>query len=298
MLFTAKEVGLCFALIATSSIIANCDEKMCSAAEEVNDHSSTLLVSVQSTVEDLERQQSKRSIAHRSSYYGLVGSSHSEIAAKINKFTSSHKSVSSVVPCSQLSAAEIASLASRLRVFTDTSMKHFFPEDDGRQVHLAPWEIPRFEEDSKTRRVAQCAETVKLWAHHVPSSTKTSSLNIVLPSLPAQFEMSDLTVNGLIAEAQLYNKSVSCVAGHTVKDIELDQSTSQDPYAYDWPHWPSITHFRAKGHGPYPFWQFGRGFVQDGWVLNESYSTPSLYQPGTDMEVWHNTPKKEAKFYH
>jgi hypothetical protein len=297
MLFTVKGVGLWVALFATSSLIATCNEKICSATEELNDHSSTLLVSVQSTVEDLERQQSKRSIVHRSSYYGLVGSSHSEIAAKINKFISSHKSVNTVVPCSQLSASEIASFASRLRVFTDTSMKHFYPEDDGRQVHLPPWEIPRIEEDSKARRVAQCAETVKLWAHHVPTSTKTSSLNVVLPTLPANFEASDLIASSVIAEAQLYNKSVSCVAGHTVKDIELDQSSSQDPYDFDWPHWPIKTHFRAKGHGPYPFWQFGTG-AWDGWVLNESYSTPYLYQPGTDMEVWHNTQKKATKFYH
>jgi len=286
-----------------SLIIATCDEKICSAVHELNEHGSTLLVSVQSSAEDLKRQQSKQFIAHRSSYYGLVGSSHSEIAAKINKFISSHVSVSTVVPCSELSAIEIASLASKLRVFVDASFKHVYPEDDGRQLHLNPWEIPRLEEDSKTRRVAQCAETVKLWAHHLPSYTKTGSMNIVLPSLPAQFEMSDLTVNGIIAEAQAYNKSVSCVAGHTVKDVELDQSTSstsQDPYEYDWPRWPSITHFRAKGHGPYPFWQFGSvpANMSDDWVLNESFSTPFLYQPGNDMEVWHSTLKKATKFYH
>jgi len=78
----------------------------------------------------------------------------------------------------------------------------------------------------------------------------------------------------------------------------LDQSTSQDPYDYDWPHWPSKTHFRAKGHGPYPFWQFGFAFTPDNWTLNESFDTPFLYRPGTDVEVWHNTLKKATKFYH
>merc|ERR1712007_12525 len=97
-----------------------------------------------------------------------------------------------------------------------------------------------------------------------------------------------------------YHKSLSCVAGHTVKDVELDQSTVQDPYAYDWPRWPNIMHFRAKGHGPYPFWQFGElpSKTTDGWNLNMLFESPYLYKPGNDMEVWHNTPKKATKFYH
>jgi len=248
---------------------------------------------------DKKQEFKQRHVSH-SSFYSLVGSSHSEVAAKINKFIGSHVSVSNVVPCSELSAVEIASLASKLRVFIDTSIKHFFPEDDGRQVHLNPWEIHRFEEDSPARRAAQCAETVKLWAHHVPNSVKTASMNAILPSLPVNFNNSDLSTIALAAEAKLYNKSLSCVAGHTVKDIELDQSATQDPYAYDWPHWPSIMHFRAKGHGPYPFWQFGElpEHYTDGWDLNMSFDYPYLYQPGNQMEVWHNTYKKATKFYH
>jgi len=55
-------------------------------------------------------------------------------------------------------------------------------------------------------------------------------------------------------------------------------------------------HFQAKGHGPYPFWQFGPP-VND-WIVNRSFDTPFLYKPGNDMEVWHNTLRRATKFYH
>jgi len=93
-------------------------------------------------------------------------------------------------------------------------------------------------------------------------------------------------------EARLYNKSLSCVAGHTVADtIGADERDT-----YDWPHWPTVAHFRAKGHGPYPFWQFGP--PESDWHLNQSFATPNLYSPGNYMEVWHSTPKRATKFYH
>jgi len=118
--------------------------------------------------------------------------------------------------------------------------------------------------------------------------------------IPRNFNTSGLTVVGLEAEAKLYNRSLSCVAGHTVRVTELEQSTDEDPYAYDWPRWPSMMHFQAKGHGPYPFWQFGElpKYITDGWNLNLSFNSPFLYAPGNQMEVWHNTQKKATKFYH
>lgn len=169
-------------------------------------------------------------------------------------------------------------------------MSQPFPKEDGRQIHVIPWEAPAVHLNSKAHRDAQCAETMKLWAHHIPLSVK-NTLQISLPTLPTlDFRMLVPDVPTLRDELTLMNKSLSCVAGHTVVDAN---EAVADLYKTDWPHWPVMTHFRAKGHGPYPFWQFGP--PPSDWILNTSFNTPYLYAPGNTMEVWHNTLLKATK---
>merc|ERR1712007_295557 len=95
---------------------------------------------------------------------------------------------------------------------------------------------------------------MKLWAHHISVAAKNLSMNVVLPSLPdGDFERLGLNITELEMETRAYNKSLSCVAGHSAAKFNVEE----DAQAYDWPHWPSVSHWRALGHGPYPFWQFG-----------------------------------------
>jgi len=180
-----------------------------------------------------------------------------------------------------------------LKPFIDLDMWLSFPQDDGRQLNINPWKTSEVGLRSELHRDALCAETMKLWAHHVRADAKDSSMDVVLPSLPvADFEKLGLDITELAIEARSYNKSLSCAAGHAAAEFNV----GDDAYGYDWPHWPSTAHWKAKGHGPYPFWQFGP--PESEWHLNESFATPYLYNPGNDMEVWHSTPLKATKFYH
>jgi len=123
---------------------------------------------------------------------------------------------------------------------------------------------------------------------------KEKSLDVILPSLPiADWDTLQLNHTVLGSTARMLNKSVSCVAGHTVYDADYGE---EDIHSFDWPYWPMLSHWRAKGHGPYPFWQFGPPL--SAWTLNESFATPFLYNPGNDMEVWHSPPLRATKFYH
>jgi len=134
---------------------------------------------------------------------------------------------------------------------------------------------------------------MKMWAHHMPNLMKNVTLNALLPSLP---RFGNIERNrSYDSDPRLGNKSFSCVAGHDVVDFEqtLDE-TRDDPYATDWPHWPSIMHFRETGYGPYPFWQFGP--PKNDWDLNMSFD--EVYAQGVEVEVWHSTPLQATKFYH
>jgi len=67
------------------------------------------------------------------------------------------------------------------------------------------------------RRDALCAETMKLWAHHIDKAVKDSpTTELVLPSHPVHdFEAMGLDITEMAIEARQYNKSLSCVAGHS-----------------------------------------------------------------------------------
>lgn len=228
----------------------------------------------------------------RSSYYTLTGISHAEVAAKINRYAATHPSVHTLIPCEDLSSAEVAVLASQLRRFIEKDIQQSLAEDDGRQIHMNPWEVSG---EDEAYRDAQCAETMKLWAHHIHGSFKRPSMNATIPSLPAVNEFTKLMTARLLVNGT-YKQSMSCVAGHTVKALEMNEQTNEtELIAEDWPHWPYVTHYRALAYGPYPFWQFGPPPSSD-WKFNESYS--SIYKTGQPLEVWHNTFRKATKFYH
>lgn len=220
----------------------------------------------------------------------LTGSSSLKIAAKLNQFAATHPSVQRLIPCTELDVREVSQLASALLPFLDEGISTLFASDDGRQLSTDPWKLENSMPSTSTLRDGLCAETMKMWAHHMPQSAKNGTMRFELPTLPP-FNKTELT-----SEALLYNRSMSCVAGHHVSDLKEDILDDEDPYAHEWPHWPKIMHFKAKAHGPYPFWQFGPPKT-DTWDLSVPFSE-SQYLKGVDLEVWHNTPHRATKFYH
>lgn len=223
-------------------------------------------------------------------YFKLVAGRPPEVATKLNMYASKHVSVRQVIPCSELSEDDVRNLALRLRPYVDGRMKESFPEDDGRQVHLNPW--LSHAGWSRARRNALCAETMKLWAHHIPD--KGALQGVTLPELPSPEEFDKVS-----EEFLQYNRSVTCVSGHSV--VDFDERTASEDYDYDWPRWPRKAHFIGNSHGPYPFWQFGGKTPRNGaesWIVNMSFATPGLYTDVGALEVWHSTPLMRTKIYH
>lgn len=255
---------------------------------ELSHHTSTSLLHVKvrtDSIDDLKR------IARTSRYQALTGRSQAEIATKFNLYASEHASVSSVVPCSDLTSSEIASLAHKLKPLTDDEIKLSLPETDGRQVYADPVVASFF--DSPGLHDLQCVETMKLWAHHIPKSVKNDpSTSVVLPTVPHIDEIQ--LIAGLLHD----NRTLSCVAGHTVVNLENEEGDEQSLGELDWPHWPAHFHFRGLGMGPYPFWQFGPKYENPtaNYPINQTLT--DLYGGNNDLEVWHDTSKRATKFYH
>lgn len=82
------------------------------------------------------------------------------VQAKSWSWTEFPRFARSVAVNQSLTVIEIALLPSKRWVFTDTSIKHFFPADDGCWVSLNPWEILRFY--SLASWAAQCPETLNV----------------------------------------------------------------------------------------------------------------------------------------
>merc|ERR550537_732629 len=103
----------------------------------------------------------------------------------------------------------------------------------------------------------------------------------------------------LMAELLQNNKTVSCVAEHTVVDLLEDED--EDLGEMDWPHWPRKFNYRARAAGPYPFWQFGPVYSADNKSIIEQFAVNETFEDlyrGGDLEVWHNSMKKATTFYH
>jgi len=182
-----------------------------------------------------------------------------------------------------------------LKLLADDEIRLSFPEADGRQVYVDPGMASFF--DSPALHDLQCAETMKLWAHHIPTSVKRDLREpITLPAMPIFDE------EELMAELMQSNKTLSCVAGHTVVDLPeyFGEDEGEDLGDSDWPHWPKKFHFLAKAAGPYPFWQFGPDYAE-GSTTVETFDVNETYEElygGGELEVWHNSKKQATTFYH
>jgi len=280
--------GARFALLVCIIGRIHGDEVCADTEVSIPSHSTTNLLhfSVANSVNDLRQKVSS------SRYRSLTGKSQVDIATKLNLYAAGHASVSRVVPCSDLTSSEVAALAQKLKTLTDDKVSLLFPEVDGRQVYVDPGVASLF--DSPAMHNLQCAETMKLWAHHIPTSVKNNlPTTLTLPAVPIFNE------DELMTELLQNNKTLSCVAGHTALDSWVDEDEDLGEMA--WPHWPSKIYFRARASGPYPFWQFGPVFgatdkaVGEQFAINETFE--DLYNGG-DLEVWHNSKKKATTFYH
>lgn len=149
-----------------------------------------------------------------SRHENLIGSSHSDITAKLNAFIESHRSVRRVIPCSEMNASMASELASQLEPYVDGNIQESLLPHDRRQVKTNIFTSTAGDFRSRELSDAYCADLVKAWAHHVPSSAKDSSMNIDLPSLP-EFHDGDWAT-----DAELYNKAMSHITGHNGLTIQ------------------------------------------------------------------------------
>jgi hypothetical protein len=260
-------------------------DKVCVDNEaNIASHSTTNLLhfSVTNSVKDLRQRMGT------SRYRSLTGRSQVDVATKFNLYAAGHASVSRVVPCSDLTSSEVASLAQKLKLLTDDKVSLLFPEADGRQLYVDPAVASFF--DTPALHDLQCTETMKLWAHHIPDSVKEAThASFVLPTVPI------INATELIKENEHFNRTVSCVAGHTVVATELTDQ-EEDADVTDWPRWPREFHYRAKAYGPYPFWLFGPGpNPNHTWAMAQT--NEEMYA-GSDIEVWISTSRRATKFYH
>lgn len=259
-------------------------------------HSTTTLLHISaSTNYSMNSANELKQRVSASRYRSLTGRSQADIAAKFNSYAAGHASVSQLISCSDLTSSEVASLAQKLKLLIDDKIRVSLPEVDGRQLHIDPEIASLF--DTPALRDLQCVETMKLWAHHIPVSVKDDpSTSVILPTVPS------INVEQLVKENEHLNKTVSCVAGHTVVDSDLNfdlvDIKPEEVGKTFWPHWPRNFHFRATGYGPYPFWTFGPHYGDiDPEATSVNMTVAELYG-GSDMEMWHSTSKRATKFYH
>lgn len=122
--------------------------------------------------------------------------------------------------------------------------------------------------DLETLRHAKCAEIVMMFAHHLSESSKKSFAK-TLPTVPVYDEAK--------ASHKTYAEALTCQSGHAMKKGGDGSSTHQ------WPDWPEELHYKAMGHGAYPFW----------WITSQSHE-----QDSAPMEVWWSEKQGAEKFYH
>merc|ERR1712185_723134 len=122
--------------------------------------------------------------------------------------------------------------------------------------------------DLETLRHSKCAEIVMMFAHHL-SETSKESFAKTLPTVPVYDEAK--------ASHKTYAEALSCQTGHAMKKGGDGSSTHQ------WPDWPEELHYKAMGHGAYPFW----------WITSFTHE-----QDSAPMEVWWSEKQGVEKFYH
>lgn len=201
----------------------------------------------------------------------LGGSTSEEIADKINGH------LSSVAPqraCQAYSLEELNNLMRSMFPHLSQELSAIYDANDGRSRRFGTlaeyeqsWEKDA-EHDESTLKDAKCAETLMLWAHHLSETGKVNFGQVELPTLPA-YDASKST-------SQVYADALSCQTGHAMKKGGDGTSSHQ------WPDWPEELHYKAMGHGAYPFWWTG--------FSHEDDSAP--------MEAWWSEKQGAEKFYH
>jgi hypothetical protein len=201
----------------------------------------------------------------------LAGSNPREIADKINQHLSS---VASQKACEEFALEDLNNVVRVLFPHLSEELSGIYQGDDGRSRRFKTlaeyeraWEKDG-EHDFETLRDAKCAEALMLWAHHLSESGK-ARFKHQLPTLP--------TYDAAKGSSPIYAESLSCQTGHMMT-AGGDGSSS-----HEWPDWPEEIHYKAMGHGAYPFW----------WT--QSFTDEDGSAP---MEVWYSEKQGVEKFYH
>jgi len=211
------------------------------------------------TAADLTRAQRPRASA-------LAGESPEEIATKLNRVLRNAGGASQT--CDDHSVDELNAIMKLLLEVSDEKLQDIYVQNgDVRARRLTSEYEQSWQEssDDKTTRHTRCFQIGELWAHHLSESVK-KTLAQKVPELPV-FDATNTDSN--------YTASANCQSGHAMVKGGGGAST------HEWPNWPEQLHYKAKGHGAYPFWWGGGS--DDGTA---------------DLEVWWSEKFGAEKFYH
>lgn len=199
----------------------------------------------------------------------LAGSTPQEISTKLN--THIEKMGGAKKHCDQHSLSELNGVARNMFGRMSDELQDIYRRNgDSRAKRfgtLAEYESSWVnEKDDETLRHARCFEIGELWAHHLPEGAKQDLVSSV-PTLPV--------FDAKKANSKLYEEAATCQTGHMM--VAGGDGTS----THEWPDWPEELHYKAKGHGAYPFW----------WGGGSDSGT-------ADLEVWWSEKQGAEKFYH
>jgi hypothetical protein len=202
---------------------------------------------------DLTRAQKPKASA-------LVGESPEEIAAKLNQVLRTAGGASKA--CDDHSVEELNEIMKLLEEVSDEKLQDIYVQNS--DIRARRLTSAQSSNDDKTTRHTRCFQIGELWAHHLAESVK-KSLAQKVPELP----VFDATIND-----PEYTASKTCQEGHAMV-------TGGGSSTHEWPNWPEQLHYKAKGHGAYPFWWGGGSDSGD-----------------ADLEVWWSEKYGAEKFYH
>lgn len=211
------------------------------------------------TAADLSRAQRPRATA-------LAAESAEEIATKLNRVL--RKAGGANKSCDDHSVEELNEIMKLLLEVSDDRLQDIYLQNGDLRVRRLMNEYEQLWQDNRddeTTRHTRCFQIGELWAHHLPEVAKKMLVQKV-PELPV-FDSSKSDSD--------YQASATCQDGHKMVTGGGSASTHQ------WPNWPEQLHYKAKGHGAYPFWWGGGS--DDGTA---------------DLEVWWSEKFGAEKFYH
>jgi hypothetical protein len=206
------------------------------------------------TAADLTRAKKPKASA-------LVGESPEEIATKLNSVLRSAGGASK--SCDDHSVDELNDIMKLLLEVSDEKLQEIYVQNKDLRARRLMSE--QDSSDDKTTRHGKCFQIGELWAHHLAESVK-KTLAEKVPELPV-FDTTNTDPK--------YTALASCQSGHTMVTGGGGASS------HEWPNWPEQLHYKAKGHGAYPFWWGGGS--DDGTA---------------DLEVWWSEKYGAEKFYH